>query len=108
MLINALTKIKYESKDNKKLSTMFKELVDTLLDMLGLSGSKKDNMYEYVLDAYASMLEQQVGDTNSGVLFANNVAEMQKQKAKDNEKLKDIELSEASKKVIEDAKKCLE
>jgi len=57
-LMYALSQTKTDGK--KKLSKgMLRELVDTLLDMLGLSPKVKDNVLEYVMDGFAAIIEAQ-------------------------------------------------
>ena len=43
-----------------RLSTLFKELVDTLLGMLGFT--KNDSVYQHVMDGFTAMLEYQFND----------------------------------------------
>lgn len=43
-----------------RLSTLFKELIDTLLGMLGFT--KNDNVYQHVMDGFTAMLEYQFND----------------------------------------------
>lgn len=43
-----------------RLSTIFKELVDTLLGMLGFT--KNDSVYQHVMDGFTAMLEYQFND----------------------------------------------
>jgi hypothetical protein len=57
-LMYALSQTKTDGK--KKLSKgMLRELVDTMLDMLGLSPKVKDNVLEYVMDGFAAIIEAQ-------------------------------------------------
>lgn len=44
-----------------RLSTLFKELVDTLLGMLGFA--KNDSIYQHVMDGFTAMLEYQFNDS---------------------------------------------
>lgn len=67
LFINALSKIRYGKKD--KLSSMFKEFISTLISMLGLDSKSSDSVYEYLLDAYASILQEEVGNKNSGKIM---------------------------------------
>ncbi len=43
-----------------RLSTLFKELIDTLLGMLGFK--KNDSVYQHVMDGFAAMLEYQFNE----------------------------------------------
>jgi hypothetical protein len=62
LFINVLSKIQY--KNESKLSTIFKEFISTLISMLGVKDKVAYNIHEYLLDSYASILEEQVGDKN--------------------------------------------
>ena len=52
----ALMQIKVPGK--KKL-TVFSEIIDTVLDMLGLKGELKENVYTLLLDGFAKIVEEQ-------------------------------------------------
>lgn len=57
-LMYALSQTKTYGK--KKLSKgMLRELVDTMLDMLGLTPKVKDNILEYTMDGFAAIIEAQ-------------------------------------------------
>ena len=83
-LMYALSQTKTDGK--KKLSKgMLRELVDTLLDMLGLSPKVKDNVLEYVMDGFAAIIEAQadkvpVGLEIDGETKAMLIAELNKLK----------------------------
>ena len=62
LFINVLSKIRYGERS--KLSTIFKEFIDTLISMIGVKDKVAHNMHEYLLDSYASILESKVGDKN--------------------------------------------
>ena len=65
-LMYALSQTKTDGK--KKLSKgMLRELVDTLLDMLGLSPKVKDNILEYVMDGFAAIIEAQADKVPVGL-----------------------------------------
>ena len=65
-LINTLMQIPVKNKG--KLASAFKEFVDTLVDMLGLQDKVKDSMYEYLLDGFASIVEESsAGENNSAI-----------------------------------------
>ena len=56
-----------------RLSTLFKELVDTLLGMLGFA--KNDSVYQHVMDGFTAMLEYQFNDNMmKGVLGSDKDA----------------------------------
>lgn len=57
LLINALMQV--QVKAQPKLNSLFKQFIDTLLDMLGLKSKLKDNMFEYILDTFAVMVKEQ-------------------------------------------------
>lgn len=57
LLINALMQIEVEAKP--KLNSLFKQFIDILLDMLGIKGIVKNNMFEYILDTFVVMVKEQ-------------------------------------------------
>lgn len=57
LLINALMQVQVDAKP--KLNSLFKQFIDTLLDMLGIKGNVKNNMFEYVLDTFTAMVKEQ-------------------------------------------------
>lgn len=62
-LIYALSNIKTESKE--KLSKgMFREIVETLIDMLGLTKKTADNVLEFTMDGFAAIMEAQAVKNN--------------------------------------------
>ena len=42
-----------------RLSNLFESLIDTLLGMLGIEKSNRDNLFNYLLDGYFAMVEEQ-------------------------------------------------
>ena len=65
-LMYALSQTKTDGK--KKLSKgMLRELVDTMLDMLGLTPKVKDNILEYTMDGFAAIIEAQADKVPLGL-----------------------------------------
>lgn len=42
-----------------RLSNLFESLIDTLLGMLGVAKAKRDSLFDYLLDGYFAMVEEQ-------------------------------------------------
>lgn len=42
-----------------RLSNLFESLIDTLLGMLGITKAKRDSLFDYLLDGYFAMVEEQ-------------------------------------------------
>ena len=81
-----------------KLSTIFKEFIRTLLDMIGIKESKKDNLHEYLLDAYAYIVEQKVGDKfDHGISLKNVGKQLDKLDAQKKEMGSDADIGIGSK-----------
>ena len=55
-----------------RLSTLFKELIDTLLGMLGFT--KNDSVYQHVMDGFTAMLEYQSNDSKKDVINSDKDA----------------------------------
>lgn len=62
LLINALMQVQVDAQP--KLNSLFKQFVDTLLDMLGLKNAVKNNLFEYTLDTFAAMVGEQKENDN--------------------------------------------
>lgn len=78
-LMYALSQTKTDGK--KKLNKgMLRELVDTLLDMLGLSPKVKDNILEYVMDGFAAIIEAQADKVPVGLELDSETKAMLKAK----------------------------
>lgn len=72
-LMNALSQIETTSKD--KLSNMLRDLVDSLLDMLGLSKKVKNNLLEFTMDSFAAIIEAQ---SDKSTLMTDKVRDLVK------------------------------
>ena len=57
---------------SNRLSTLFKELIDTLLGMLGFT--KNDSIYQHVMDGFTAMLEYQSNDSKKEVMNSDKDA----------------------------------
>lgn len=57
-MIIELMSIKPKNKMTR-LSNLFESLIDTLLGMLGVAKAKRDSLFDYLLDGYFAMVEEQ-------------------------------------------------
>jgi hypothetical protein len=62
-MIRELMAIKPKNKMSK-LSNLFESLVNTLLGMLGIEGKQRESLFEYLLDGYFAMVENQFVNKN--------------------------------------------
>lgn len=72
-LMNALSQIETTSKD--KLSNMLRDLIDSLLDMLGLNKKVKNNLLEFTMDGFAAIIEAQ---SDKSTLMTDKVRDLVK------------------------------
>lgn len=72
-LMNALSQV--ETNNKGKLSNMIKDLMDSLLDMLGLSNKVKNNLLEYTMDGFAAIIEAQ---SDKNTLMTDKVRDLVK------------------------------
>ena len=73
-LMNALSQV--ETNNKGKLSNVLRDLMDSLLDMLGLSNKVKNNLLEYTMDGFAAIIEAQ---SDKNILMTDKVRELTKQ-----------------------------
>lgn len=96
-LVKALNKIKTGSKG--RLSSILKDMVETLLSMLGFR--YEDTVYNYLLDGYMAMLESQAPNTEEIAKVMDKVTQMYN-KAEANNKLDRIQNTTQSEVAAED------
>jgi hypothetical protein len=72
-LMNALSQI--ETNNKGKLSNMLRDLMNSLLDMLGLSKKVKNNLLEFTMDGFAAIIEAQ---SDKSTLMTDKVRDLVK------------------------------